>query len=92
MPKHRYTWYLGKADSKSGVKFLKVLALNPFFCKFGPKKYSETLLLFLDIQLVLVLDFKIALIHTYIYICIYIYIYIYQNIKGIKTLHLISQL
>ena len=30
--------------------------------------------------------------YIYIYIYMYVYKYIYQNIKGIKILHLISQL
>ena len=33
-----YTWYLGNADSESGLRFLKFRPQNPFLGKFGPKK------------------------------------------------------
>ena len=33
-----HTWYLGGADSKSRLWFLKVRPQNPFFGEFGPKK------------------------------------------------------
>ena len=33
-----YTWYLGSADSESGLRFLKFRPQNPVLGKFGPKK------------------------------------------------------
>ena len=33
-----HTWYLGGADSESGLRSLKFRAQNPFLDKFGPKK------------------------------------------------------
>ena len=33
-----YTWYLGSADSESGLRFLKFRPQNSFLGKFGPKK------------------------------------------------------
>ena len=39
-----YTWYLGGADSKSGVTLLKSQPQNPFLGKFGPKKSKLSVL------------------------------------------------
>ena len=38
------TWYLGGADSKSGLRFLKLQPQNPFLSKFGPKKSNLSVL------------------------------------------------
>ena len=62
MSENWHTWYLGRADFESGVRFSKFQPQNPFLGKFGPKKHSliGDPLLFLGIKLVLVLYFKIA--------------------------------
>ena len=39
-----YAWYLGSADSESGLRFLKFWPQNPFFGKFGPKKSKLSVL------------------------------------------------
>ena len=56
-----HTWYFGRTDSKCGVRFPKFRPQNSFCSSLGQKNISclflfETLLLFLDIQLVLVLS------------------------------------
>ena len=37
LPENWHTWYLGGADSKSTIRFLKFRAQNLFLDKFGPK-------------------------------------------------------
>ena len=66
LPENWHTWYLGRAGSKSGVKFLKFRPPKSIFRQVWAKKtfrlFSfETLLLLLDIQLVLELYLKIPL-------------------------------
>ena len=39
------TWYIGGADSKSRLRFLKLLTQNPFLSKFGPQKSKLSFLL-----------------------------------------------
>ena len=38
-----YTWYLGSADSKSGLRFFKFRPQNPFLGKCGPKMSKLTI-------------------------------------------------
>ena len=40
-----YTWYIGGADSESGLRFLKIWLKNPFWGRFGPKKSKWSFLL-----------------------------------------------
>ena len=95
---NQHTFYFGRDDSKSGVRFSRFRPQIHFWASLGQKSIRcllsfETVLLFLDVQLVLVLYFKIALhssaafhkrfwkykvpIYVYIYIYIYIHKYIY---------------
>ena len=39
-----HTWYLGSADSESGLRFLKFRPQNPFLGKFGPKNSKLSVL------------------------------------------------
>ena len=43
LPENWHAWYLGHADSKSGLKFLKFRPKNPFLGKLGPKKSKLSL-------------------------------------------------
>ena len=38
-----YTWYLGSADSKCGLRFFKFRPQNPFLGKCGPKMSKLTI-------------------------------------------------
>ena len=40
MSENWHTWYLGRVDSESGVRFSKCQPQNPFLGKFGQKKHS----------------------------------------------------
>ena len=40
-----HSWYLGRADSYSGVKFSKFRPQNPFLSKLEPKKHSLFILI-----------------------------------------------
>ena len=44
MNQNWHTWYLGGADSKFGLRFLKSRPKNPFMGKFGPKKSKKSVL------------------------------------------------
>ena len=44
MTENWLTWYLGGADSKSRLSFLKFQPKNPFLGKFGPKKSKLSVL------------------------------------------------
>ena len=45
MSENWHTWYLGRADFKSGVRFSKFRPQNLFLGKFGLKKHSLFILI-----------------------------------------------
>ena len=45
LPENWHTWYLGGADSKSALRFLKYRPQNSFLGKFGPEKWKLSILL-----------------------------------------------
>ena len=44
LPDNWHTWYLGGADSDSGLRFSKFRPQNPFLGKLGPKKWKLSVL------------------------------------------------